>query len=360
MQNGIAPGAYCSIPILNSEGKIENPNKDRVGYIYITNLSKYSETRAVYGSKINYSILIHELGHAWAAQIEEYNQEKAGWCFQKVGACTQKFKISETSKGQYEVELVEMDGVFIEEALNSIEEEKTLCRLLGVKSVAEIQGYIKSSYQGNMTTLMECCIRVIGELPFSKLRFLKDDSMLIPYGEMLEDTKSCRDLCESRYVERKKGIFQKIDELDVSDSAREKIRTFFETNNGVYFRSYEGLDFFSILNNVLEQFFCMTKISYYFSRRQYNWDTKEITPNEKNINIYNDICMCIFNEIIDPLKEAKDTIKKYNDTINHKNMQGLTYEALKGGEPTRSEINRIQRVIESDPKKEVNLDGTTV
>ena len=61
-------GAYCHRPIFDDEMNIV----DRVGMLYITKLSKYSEEAKYYGTTINLSHLIHELGHAWAAQKDEY------------------------------------------------------------------------------------------------------------------------------------------------------------------------------------------------------------------------------------------------------------------------------------------------
>ena len=60
----VGVGAYCNKPIFDDEMN----TVDRVGVLYITKLSEYSRVAKYYGTSIDLSHLIHELGHAWAAQ----------------------------------------------------------------------------------------------------------------------------------------------------------------------------------------------------------------------------------------------------------------------------------------------------
>ena len=66
---------------------------DTVGYIYITDLEPSSQLATSFGSKINYSFLVHELGHAWAAQKEEYTQDENKNFSCRIGTCLRKRKV---------------------------------------------------------------------------------------------------------------------------------------------------------------------------------------------------------------------------------------------------------------------------
>lgn len=43
---------------------------DRIEYIYITRLSEYSRLSKTDNTTTDLGLLIHELGHAWASQIQ--------------------------------------------------------------------------------------------------------------------------------------------------------------------------------------------------------------------------------------------------------------------------------------------------
>ena len=140
---GVSAGAYISEPVFD-----ENMNiVDRIGFIYVTNLDRTSETLKFYGTKINLSHLIHELGHAWAAQKDEYIQDDEGYTF-KVG--TGEF-YNRVNRETHEVEGTTAKGIYLEEALNSIEEENALYRL------ERLVNYILEAYDivFNETTIEE-------------------------------------------------------------------------------------------------------------------------------------------------------------------------------------------------------------
>ena len=164
----IAPGGYQSIAIFNENMDIV----DRVGYIYLTRLSEYSQEVKAYQTTINLSHLIHELGHAWGAQKDEYVQKENGDFTCNVGAVTINSKVD---RENCIVEDSDVKGLYIEEALNTLEEENTLCEILGIKNVNEIPGYVPSIYQGLMKSVMNDFVENIGALPFSKLRILKSN-----------------------------------------------------------------------------------------------------------------------------------------------------------------------------------------
>ena len=245
----IAPGGYQSIAIFNENMDIV----DRVGYIYITRLSEYSQEVKAYQTTINLSHLIHELGHAWGAQKDEYVQKENGDFTCNVGAVTINSKVD---RENCIVEDSDVKGLYIEEALNTLEEENTLCEILGIKNVNEIPGYVPSIYQGLMKSVMNDFVENIGALPFSKLRILKSNTELKQYQSILEATKATNYLKSKEWNDRKRKSFDRVNELEnISDKAKERIQSFFKEYENIYFSSEEEKPFFEKLDNILEQLY---------------------------------------------------------------------------------------------------------
>lgn len=89
---------------------------------------KYFE---MFQTGINVPHLIHELGHAYVSEETPYSIE-GNIVTQRMGACTNKYKLTPIGNGQYESEQISMDGVFLEEGLNTNFEEDTLSKYLGL------------------------------------------------------------------------------------------------------------------------------------------------------------------------------------------------------------------------------------
>lgn len=308
----IAPGGYQSIAIFNENMDIV----DRVGYIYITRLSEYSQEVKAYQTTINLSHLIHELGHAWGAQKDEYVQKENGDFTCNVGAVTINSKVD---RENCIVEDSDVKGLYIEEALNTLEEESTLCEILGIKNVNEIPGYVPSIYQGLMKSVMNDFVENIGALPFSKLRILKSNTELKQYQSILEATKATNYLKSKEWNDRKRKSFDRVNELEnISDKAKERIQSFFKEYENIYFSSEEEKPFFEKLDNILEQLYNINSIKYGFN----------IISSEKNKEVYSVILTEILREAYAPLNEAKETIEEYNKNKFNTSMNNLVKQAL--------------------------------
>lgn len=308
----VAPGAYHTVPIFD-----ENMNiVDRVGYIYLTRLSEYSKIVETYQTTINLSHLIHELGHAWASQKGEYVQKENGDFTCNVGTTTINHEVNRenntvTEKGT--------KGLFMEEALNTLEEERVLCELLGIDNVKKIPGYVPSQYQGVMKTVMENFVQNIGELPFSKLRILKDKKDMEQYQIILDSTEAEKYLKSKEWNDRKRKSFDRVKELeDVSDEKKIEIQEFFYEYGNVYFRGGHEESFFEKLDNVLEQLYDFNSIKYEFN----------IIGSKKNNEIYSDILTDIIREAYVPLNQAKGKIEEYNKSKFNVSMKSLAKQAL--------------------------------
>lgn len=307
-----APGAYQSIAIFDENMDIV----DRVGYIYLTRLSEYTKETKKYQTTINLSHLVHELGHAWSAQKDEYVQEENGDFTCNVGATTINYRVD---RENCTVTETNVKGLFMEEALNSLEEEKALCEILGINNVDEIPGYVPSQYQGLMKSVMERFVEKIGELPFSKLRILKDKKDLEQYQSILEESENTKYLKSKEWNERKRKTFDKVEELEqVPEERKESIQNFFKKYENVYFSTEHEKTFFEKLDNVLEQLYDFNSIKYEFN----------IISSEKNREIFSDIQLEILREAYAPLNQVQNQIEEYNQQKSNISMKNLVKQAL--------------------------------
>ena len=158
---------------------------DRSEYIYITRLTKEDEVSKIYGTQIDLSALIHELGHAWAARKEPYKQMENGNVIVRDGMRTDTLLVSREQKT---VEYGETKGLYLEEAINTIQEEKALTQILGVLNIDRIEGYKKSTYQSSvMNTIARAYLEKLGaNKPLETARIFNDKSGL----EMLQESYS--------------------------------------------------------------------------------------------------------------------------------------------------------------------------
>lgn len=144
----------------------------KILYVYHV-CKKNSQLREIYGTDINLSYLIHELGHAIAARKDEFVQNEDGSITNNIGA----IEISSiVDKDKKEVKDVDYSGIFMEETLNTIEEERVLCDVLNIENVKELysKGYVPSNYQGLIVDIMKSYIEKFGAENFDIFRILKD------------------------------------------------------------------------------------------------------------------------------------------------------------------------------------------
>lgn len=308
----IAPGAYNTLPVFNENMEII----DRIGYMYLTRLDRYSKEQDMYKTTINLSHLIHELGHAWAAQKDEYVQNENGNFICRVGTTSINYEVDKANRAVIEKET---KGLFIEEALNTLEEEKVLCEVLEIRNVKEIPGYVPSQYQGLMKSVIESYVEEIGRLPFSKLRILGDTKDLGAYQSILESTEAAQYFKTKQWKDRKRATFDRTSELEkVSDENKLKIKGFLEEYEEVYFSIDDEKTFFDKLDNVLEQLYDFNAIKYSFN----------IIGSEKNNEIYSKVQTEILREAFAPLNQAKSNISEYKRGKFNISMNELTKQAL--------------------------------
>lgn len=308
----LSGGAYISEPVFDEDMNIIRRNR----MLFVKELAKGDSLREMYGSNINLSHLIHELGHAWAAEKDEYIQNEDGSFVQNVGAASITHSIDKRTK---EVKGLETEGLFIEESLDTIQEEQTLFKLIGAKSIDELKekGYVSSSYQGMLKSIMESYVDKFGIEVFEEYRFSKDQAVLADIELALAETDAWTTLGTDEYTQAKRKSISSVDGLDVPEESKSKIKQFFEHYDAVYFADNTKFTPIQKLNNVLEQLYDFSSVKYNFN----------ILGNENNLAIYKRVVSAMVAEGNALRNEARDVEKtaiQKQDMMSHlrKEIQG--------------------------------------
>ena len=240
----IAPEAYHYDIIFDEEMNAI----DKSEYIYITRLSKEDQVSKTYGTQIDLSALIHGLGHAWVARKEPYKQMENGNVIVRDGMRTDTLIVN---KEQKTVEYGETKGLYLEEAINTVEEENALTQILGVSSIDEIEGYKKSTYQSSvMNTIVRAYLEKLGaNKPLETARILNDKSGLEVLQESYSKTNFVQKIQNQEYINQKENDFL----TDIPENAKE----FFKKYKNIYFSTEKKQDFLENIDSVLEQLFTL-------------------------------------------------------------------------------------------------------
>lgn len=325
----VAAGAYVNEPVFDDNMNIVG----KQSFLYVTKLSKYDKLKEIYGTDINISHLIHELGHAWASEKEEFVQDEKGNYINNVGACTITAKVDKENKS---VISDKYEGLFLEETLNTIEEENTLCKLLRIENINELKakGYVPSSYQGMMTDITKSYVEKFGKERFDDFRFLKDKEALKDIEKAIEATEGWNVIQTEEYEKGKRAKFAKVNELDTTDGAKRMINNIFNQYDDIYFPDNSKFTPMQKLENIFQQV-------YNFGAVKYNFDIMK----PENLEIYKSIVLSMINEGYVLKNQAKELPKERNKEENSFMAE------LKGNVKTDEEIKNQKEV---DNKKEIN------
>ena len=282
-------GGYVTEPLFDDNMNLSG----RVGYIYVSRISENDKLKDKYSTTINLDHLIHELGHAEACEIGEYEQLEDGTLISKIGVSTEISKIDRKSRTVYSGEL---ENILIEEALNTIEQERVLLDMLQVDNVEDINGYIPSNYQGYICDVVSSYVERFGNDCFNRYRLNKDREALKEVEERIKKTDAWQELQKEDYTKRKKEKFKKIQDLDVSDRAKELIQGTISEYEDVYFPDNSKFSPLQKVNNVLEQVYDLKDVKYNFG----------IVGNEKNYDIFKEIMTSILAEAYVIKNQVKD------------------------------------------------------
>lgn len=258
----VGAGAYVSAPIIDENGQVAGKNS----FIYIQKVISDKE-RNFFGTDINVSHLIHEMGHAWHAEDEQYQILENGMLKERVGTMEERFSFHKTEDGKTILKSHGVKGLFLEEGMNTIAEEQAMARYKGISLEEMRKTYgktlIPSSYQGAMRNCVEYLLEETSKADFEEWRMHGNQE---PVKENVENYMEKTNFWKNRNEEilpesksernynKKREVLAKIDKPNVKD--------FFEKYEDVYFPDVSQMTPLEKIENVLEQYYDLGNIKY--------------------------------------------------------------------------------------------------
>lgn len=319
----------------------ENMNiVDKAKFLYITRLNKFNKVHKTFGTMINLSHLIHEIGHAWASQKEWCTQREDGSYILRVGASENEYEVD---RKNHIVIDKEQRGLYIEEAANTIEEEKALCKVLNIDSIKEIPDYFITSYQWKMTEVMRMFYETFGTEGVQRLRIQNDKSIIEELNELFKKTDHFERRKSDEYCnEKKEAVMSYKDESNMHVGAKLRLDSFFEKYANLFFGKNETPDFMNYFNGILQSFYNLTKVSYCYRDSE---NKRAFESLRKTIGI-------LKRDAIEPIDEMKK-IKE----LEQKDNQIKAKDAFKGAiksDLSQEEINKIGNEINENNKSKLD------
>lgn len=182
----IGKGAYVSEAIID-----ENMNlQGKKSFIYIQRVT--GKAKEFYGTDINISHLIHELGHAWHAEKEQYIMQKDGTLKERIGTAEFIYSFSKAQDNQLVKKCIKTTGLMIEESMNTIAEEKCMANYMGI-SLEEMRkeyrdSLIPSNYQGYMADFVGYMLEKLGKDDFENYRLFGEIESKNKINDLMEKT----------------------------------------------------------------------------------------------------------------------------------------------------------------------------
>ena len=148
----------------------------------------------LFGTGIQVSHLIHELGHAWYSQINGLVQQEDGSIISRMGTYTTKINYIDCGNGEYICQSEPSKNLIIEEAMNSDLEETALKRFLGIdddrlKQLYRAGTLINSNYQKTALILLRAAMKLGMKIPLEKYRMYGNEASLEKTNNLLARTE---------------------------------------------------------------------------------------------------------------------------------------------------------------------------
>lgn len=257
---GIAAGAYVSEAILDENMKLQG----KKSFIYIQKVT--GRSKEFYGTDINVSHLIHELGHAWHAEKEQYVMQQDGTLKERVGTAEFIYSFSRTHDNKFVRRCTSTSGLMIEESMNTIAEETAMANYMGLSLEEMREKYktllIPSNYQGYMANLVGYMLEKLGKDDFENYRLYGKIEGKDKINGLMEKTEYWinreTDILSfsnsPRSYDKKRAVIDQIDKKSVKD--------FFDEYETIYFPDISKMTPIEKIDNVLAQRYYLNTIRY--------------------------------------------------------------------------------------------------
>ena len=292
----IGAGAYVSEPIIDENLQV----KGKKSFIYMQKVD--GDKKEFFGTDINVAHLIHELGHAWHAEKDEFVMQEDRTLRERVGTAEFIYSFYKGEDGRYIQRCDKTTGLMIEEGMNTIEEEQAMADYMNI-SLEEMQEkyrsvLIPSNYQGYISSFMQYTLNELNKEDFEDWRLHGSSESKAKIENLMIRTQYWadreKDILPSSNSPRNYGKKRQI----ISRMPNENVQDFFRQYEDVYFPDISQMSPLDKIENVLEQSFNMNMIKY-----------------SMDIENYKDLIDCLGYEGYSLINQSSE-IKKKDELLN--------------------------------------------
>jgi hypothetical protein len=298
-------GFYRRDPILDESGKLVG--KKQAVFVQAIDtkgrLSSSEEERVkIFGTAIQVSHLIHELGHAWAAQHNGLIQEEDGSVISRVGTAEVKYEYSPIGDGKYSCKESYPKNMMIEEAMNTEQEEDSLKRFLQVDSDKLNELYNsgildRSNYQKLVLMIMRSALNCGLRKDFETYRMYNDRASESKINNALTQTEWHQKRGEnSEFTNRKIQLIKILSQgqeicddgiiRPIDDTQKEKInkrKQFVELCREDFLKDKSEMSPMECYDNLLTQFFDINAKNSCFDSKEFVKVVKMLAPEANEL-----------------------------------------------------------------------------
>lgn len=323
-------GAYVSEAILDEDMNLQG----KKSFVYIQRVTGKAEE--FYSTDINVSHLIHELGHAWHAEKEEFIMQEDGTLKNRVGTAEFIYSFSKRDDNKFVKKCEKTTGLMIEESMNTIAEEEAMANYMGI-SLEEMRkeyrdSLIPSNYQGYMSNLVEYMLEKLNKDDFEDYRLYGDTESKNKINALMEKTQYWidreTDILPSadspRSYDKKRAVLDRID--------KESVQDFFDKYETIYFPDISKMTPIEKIDNVLEQSYNMKMIRYSMGIDNYSAflerigyegyslinQAADLKKNQELLTVVSDVRSSELSDITKETKNILESIQAKDKTPSEK------------------------------------------
>ncbi len=338
----LGAGAYVSEPVFDENMTLQG----KKSFIYIQKVT--GSAKDFFGTDINVSQLIHELGHAWHAEKDQYVMQADGTLRERIGTAEFTYSFSNIGNNKFLKKHLKTTGLMIEESMNTISEENAMANYMNIPLDQMKSAYrehlVPSNYQSYMSIFTEYMLTKLVESDFKNYRLYGSDEYKSKINKLMEKTDYWNnrntDILPSsqspRSYKNKRKLISSID----SDT----VQKFFEKYANVYFPDISQMTPLEKIDNVLQQ--------------QYN--LKVIILN-MGIENYTEFLQILGYEGFSLINQSADLLKlqeKKSDQLQTSKitLSSVVKNALQKGTTTEQvqETKEIEKIEASKDNKHTN------
>lgn len=312
----VGAGAYVSEPILDENLQL----KGKKSFLYIQKVN--NREQQFFGTDINVSHLIHELGHAWHAEKDQYTMLPNNTLKNRTGTAEFIYSFSKNPDGTYTMHTDKVSGLMLEEGMNTLCEEQAMADYMNI-SLEEMKDkyrtvLIPSSYQGYIANFVSYMLQQLNSKDFEQWRMYGDSESKGRIESLMSRTK---------YWENREQ-----DILPTSDSPRnynnkrqiiarmqgDSVQEFFKHYENIYFPDISQMSPLDKIENVLEQFYNMALIKYSIDLEDYKAflnslgyegyslinQSSDIKKKDELLHSVSDVSLSEFNNVAKDIRSA--------------------------------------------------------